>query len=82
MCCNKTKPVPIKSDNKNLKKKKKPVKQPYDIKTPQVFPSKEVHEVIPFDAYKHKLTQPFWCEYCNKKGQLREYYRLALRYSY
>lgn len=50
------------------------------IKTQQVSPSKEVPKVIPFDTYKHKLTQPFWCEYCNKKGHLREYCRLALKY--
>ena len=34
---------------------------------------------MPFDTYKHKLSQPFWCEYCNKKGHLSEYCRLALR---
>lgn len=50
------------------------------IKTQQVSPSKEVPKVIPFDTYKHKLTHPFWCEYCNKKGHLQEYCRLALKY--
>ena len=34
--------------------------------------------MIPFDAYKHKLTQPLWCEYCDKQGHLHEYCRLAI----
>ena len=37
-----------------------------------------VPKVIPFKVYRHKLTQPFWCEYCEKQGHLREYCRLAI----
>ena len=37
-----------------------------------------VPKVIPFDVYKHKLTQPFWCEYYEKQGHLREYCRRAI----
>lgn len=35
--------------------------------------------VIPFEAYKHTLPQPFWCEHCDKKGHLKEFRWQALK---
>ena len=37
-------------------------------------------QVIPFDVYKATLPQPFWCEYCNKSGHLREFCWQALKH--
>lgn len=58
---------------KNQKKMKELVRTSKVTKISQApSPSAKVSEVIPFDAYMHKLAQPFWCKYCNKHRHIRE----------
>lgn len=38
-----------------------------------LFIHPKIKDGDPFEAYKHTLPQPFWYEYCNHKGHLREF---------
>ena len=58
----KTKPVTVK---RNHKKKRELNRHPKATKISKALSFAKVLEVTPFDNYKHKLAQPFWCEYCD-----------------
>ena len=75
MSNSKKKPFFVKSDTEKNFVKRKPVRQIQALRIPkQVSHSQEeVQEMLPFEAYKHILPQPLWCEYCNHKGHLREF---------
>ena len=71
----KKEPTFVKSDTKKNFVNGKPIKQIQAVKIPKKVSQsqEEVLEVVPFEAYKHTLPQPFWCEFCNRKGHLREF---------
>ena len=71
----KKEPTFVKSDTEKNFVNGKPIKQIQAIKIPKKVSQsqKEVLEVVPFEAYKHTLPQPFWCEVCNRKGHLSEF---------